>query len=345
MTSWWDRDFHAGRRGLLLARGRIMAALRTWFTDQGFLEVDPAALQVSPGNETHLHAFATRAIGNDGRDRVMYLHTSPEFAMKKLLAAGETQIFTFAHVWRNRESGPRHHPEFTMLEWYRAGADYTRLMEDCMAVLREAARAAGSGRFRHGAADCDIRLKPERLALDEAFRLAWGFPLSDCLDAAGEGLAAELGPRLESRGLRLAADDRFSDMFSKALLARIEPGLGAGAPLFLDRYPACEAALARRCPDDPRFSERFELFVSGVELANGFGELTDPAEQRRRFEIEMHEKNRIYGETYPLDAGFLAALGQMPSSSGIALGFDRLVMLATGAPRISDVVWTPIEGA
>lgn len=339
-ADWWRR--HADRRPLLLARNRLQADLRGWFADQGLIEVDPCALVVSPGNETHLHALSTTMTGADGQARQMYLHTSPEFAMKKLLAAGETAIFAFAHVWRNREGGPRHGVEFTMLEWYRVGACYTRLMEDCAAILRLAARATGVDLLRHGAAVCDPHLPPERLSVAEAFGRHAGI---DLLATLGDGppdraaLAAQMG----ARGYRVGADDTWSDLFSRVLVQSVEPHLGQGRATILDRYPAPEAALARRCPDDPRVSERFELYACGVELANGFGELTDPVEQRARFLAEMDEKSRIYGERYPLDEDFLTALAHMPPASGIALGFDRLVMLATAAPRLSDVIWAPVR--
>ncbi|MCA3438649.1 MAG: EF-P lysine aminoacylase GenX [Rhodobacter sp.] len=341
-SPWWDAARHADRRPALLARNRIQAAIRTWFADQDFVEVDPCALQVSPGNEAHLHGFATAATGNDGVAHPMFLHTSPEFAMKKLLAAGEMQIFAFAHVWRNRERGPLHSPEFTMLEWYRAHATYDRLMGDCALLLRLAVQAAGSGLLRCRDRTCDPALEPERLGVAEAFQRHAGIDLLATMDATGTTDAGALAAALRRQGIRTAPDDTWSDMLSRVLVDRVEPRLGQGRMTVLDRYPAAEAALARRVPEDARLAERFELYACGVELANGFGELTDPAEQRRRFALEMDEKQRLYGERYPLDEDFLAALARMPPASGIALGFDRLVMLATGAPRIDDVLWTPV---
>lgn len=341
-TPWWDTARHADRRPALLARNRIQAAIRNWFAGQDFVEVDPCALQVSPGNEAHLHGFATAAVGNDGVAHPMFLHTSPEFAMKKLLAAGETQIFAFCHVWRNRERGPLHSPEFTMLEWYRAGAPYDRLMGDCALVLRLAVQAAGGGLLRYRDRICDQALEPERLGVAEAFQRHAGIDLLATMDASGTTDAGALAAALHRQGIRTAPDDTWSDMLSRVLVDRVEPRLGLGRMTVLDRYPAAEAALARRVPQDARLAERFELYACGVELANGFGELTDPAEQRRRFALEMDEKQRLYGERYPLDEDFLAALARMPPASGIALGFDRLVMLATGAPRIDDVLWAPV---
>lgn len=332
--TWWNRDTHADRRPALMARGRILSAIRRWFEDQDFTEVDPAYLVVSPGNETHLHAFETVAMDDSLTPRTRYLHTSPEFAMKKLLAAGEEKIFTLSRVWRNREGGPRHAVEFTMLEWYRAGQSYTVLMEDCAALLRLAAEAAGVAHFRHRDVICDPFAAPQRTTLQlEAQR--HGVDLLGTLDDPAS-LAAQLG----AIGIPSAADDSWSDLFSRLLTARIEPGLGAG-PVILDAYPAPEAALARKTPSDPRTAERFELFACGVELANAFGELTDPAEQRARFTADMDLKQALYGTRYPLDEDLLAALAQMPPASGCALGLDRLVMLATHAPRLSDVQWTP----
>lgn len=338
---WWHPARHDARRPLLLARGRIQRAIRAWLDDQGFTEVDPAALQASPGNEAHLHAFATSAIGPDGSAAPRYLHTSPEFAMKKLLAAGETRIAAFAHVWRNRERGPLHAPEFTMLEWYRVGQDYTTLMDDLAAWVRLATAAAGSDRLRWRDASCDPALPCERLSVTDAFARHAGIDLVATLAPDGTPDRAALAAQAAARGHRIAPDDSWSDIFSAVLVAEIEPHLGHGHLTVLDRYPAAEAALARRCPDDPRLSERFELYACGVELANGFGELTDPAEQRRRFIAEMDEKQRVYGHRYPLDEDFLDALALMPPAAGCALGFDRLVILATAAPNIDAVLWAP----
>ncbi|WP_134681528.1 EF-P lysine aminoacylase EpmA [Paracoccus ravus] len=340
-SPWWDRERHAGRRPLLLARNRMQAAIRDWLGAQDFIEVDPAALVYSPGNEAHLHGFATEMIGNDGVGQRMYLHTSPEFAMKKLLAAGEERIFAFSHVWRNRERTATHHPEFTMLEWYRAGEDYRELFNDCAQYLRLAAEAAGAETLYHRGASCNPLAPPEVMSVAEAFQRHAGIDLLATCDGA-ETDAAALRAQAEAQGIRLGPDDGWSDMLSRILVEKVEPHLGHGRPVILDRYPAAEAALARRTADDPREAERFELYACGVELANGFGELTDPSEQRRRFLLEMDEKQRVYGERYPLDEDFLDALAFMPPASGCALGFDRLVMLATGAPRIDEILWTPV---
>lgn len=341
-TPWWDKGRHADRRPVLLARNRIQAVLRHWLAAEEFVEVDPSGLQASPGNEAHLHAFATQAVGHDGASRRMYLHTSPEFAMKKLLAAGERRIVAFSHVWRNRERGVLHSPEFTMMEWYRAGEAYSVLMEDTAAFLRLAAEAAGVRELRFRDRLCDPFLPFERLSVAEAFRRHAGIDLLATIRPDGSTDREALAHQMAAKGMAVSADDTWSDLLSKVLVSHVEPHLGLGRVTVLDRYPAAEAALARACADDPREAERFEVYACGVELANGFGELTDPEEQRRRFEAEMDEKARVYGERYPLDEDFLAALAHMPPASGIALGFDRLVMLATGAPSIDTVLWAPV---
>ena len=335
-TPWWSKESHADRRPFLEGRGRIRRALRGWFDARGFTEVECGALQVSPGNEAHLHAFATDRRDEAGGARPLYLHTSPEFACKKLLAAGETRIFDMARVYRNREDGPLHASEFTMLEWYRAGASWNQIMDDTVEVCREALRAVERPRLEWRGMSCDPHAEAERLTLSEAFARYAGITLEPLLKDRDAMAAAA-----RSIGTRVGAADSWSDIFSAILVQQIEPKLGQGRLTLLCAYPAEEAALARPLADDPRFAERFELYACGVELANGFGELTDPVEQRRRFEAEMDVKQAAYGERYPLDEEFLAALEYMPAASGVALGFDRLVMLATGARRIADVLWTP----
>jgi lysyl-tRNA synthetase class 2 len=338
---WWHPDKHADRRPFLLARGRIKAALRAWFEDRGFVEVETSALQVSPGNEAHLHAFSTEWRAEGGDTSPLYLHTSPEFACKKLLAAGERRIFTFAPVYRNRERGALHHPEFTMLEWYRVGEPYEVLMRDCAELLALAAAAAGTDLLTSRDEPADPSAPPERLTVAEAFRR---HARIDLLATLGGSLPDRdgLAEQALAIGVRVASDDTWSDIFSRVIVDCVEPRIGRGQATILMEYPTVEAALARPSPNDPRVAERFELYACGVELANAFGELTDPVEQRRRFEAEMAEKQRVYGERYPIDEDFLAALATMPPASGIALGFDRLVMLATGARTIEQVLWTPV---
>jgi lysyl-tRNA synthetase class 2 len=316
-------------------------AIRGWFEADGFVEVETATLQVSPGNEAHLHAFATEAIATDGARASVYLRTSPEFACKKLLTAGETRIFEIGRVWRNRERGALHHPEFTLLEWYRAEAPYEVLMDDCAALLALAAETVGGRTLTWRGRTADPFATPERLSVAEAFARFAGMDLLATVDRGGatdrEGLAAMAA----TGGVRVAGDDTWADIFSRILVEKIEPNLGHGRATLLCEYPVPEAALARPSASDPRVAERFELYACGVELANAFGELTDPVEQRRRFELEMAEMQRVYGQRYPIDEELILALADMPAASGCALGFDRLVMLATGADHIEQVLWSP----
>jgi elongation factor P--(R)-beta-lysine ligase len=318
-----------------LARNRIIAAMRSWFAERDFLEVDTAALQISPGNEAHLHAFQTTLIGNDGVGVPRYLHTSPEFSCKKLLAAGERRIFNLGHVFRNRERTLTHAPEFTMLEWYRVEEDYRAIIEDTLALVRLAASINQCATFEWRGRVCEPATPAEWLSVQDAFLKYAGVDLLSTLNNR-DALAA-ISP------VSFQHDETWSDIFSRILVEKVEPHLGNGHITVLYEYPSVEAALARTCAHDARVAERFELYACGVELANGFGELTDAAEQRRRFEDEMDIKQRIYGERYPIDEELLAALEIMPEASGVALGLDRVIMLATGATRIDQVQWVVVS--
>ena len=342
---WWRPDRFAARRPNLEARARIQAALRGYFAEQNFLEVETPALQASPGLEPHLVAFKTE-LREPGAARgiPLYLHTSPEFAMKKLLAAGVERCFQLARVFRNAERSATHHPEFTMLEWYRAGASYTALMDDCDVLLKTVADLAAR-EFAWDGRRCDARRPAERLSVAEAFARETGIDLlataPDPLQPSLERLAAAARPL----GIAPRPGDRWDDLFFRIFLERIEPRLGIGRPTILYEYPISMAALSRPKASDPRVCERFELYVAGLELANAFGELTDAAEQRRRFAADMDLKEQRYGERYPIDEDFIAALEHgLPPSAGIALGVDRLVMLATGSAHIEDVLWAPVVG-
>jgi lysyl-tRNA synthetase class 2 len=341
-SPWWSGTRHADRKPFLMARAAITRAVRTWLDEQGFAEVETGILQVSPGNETHLHAPRTELHPADGARATRYLRTSPEFACKKLLAAGEQKIFEFARVFRDRERGDLHLPEFTMLEWYRAGTTYDGVMADGIAVIARAAQATGIRQFSFRGRVADPFAEPERLTVAGAFERFAGIDLLATI-ADGNGDRARLATAAKGQ-VRIADDDTWSDIFSKVLVEHVEPNLGQGRLTILYEYPAPEAALARAKQSDPRVAERFEIYACGVELANGFGELTDPREQRQRFTLAMDEKQRRYGERYPLDEDFLDAVAHMPEASGVALGFDRLVMLASGAVRIDQVVWTPPAG-
>ncbi len=341
-SPWWDRDSYADRRPFLLARGRILSALRDWFRKRGFLEVETPALQVSPGNEIHLHAFATE-LAAPGGERTPLL--SAHLAGVRLQEAPgrrrsqDLQPRPRVPQSRARAAAP---PEFTMLEWYRTNEPYEALMADCAAILVEAAKAAGSLQMQWKDRTADPYAAPERLTVADAFQQFAGIDLLATLDG-DEGDRDKLAAAAHAAGVQIADDDTWSDIFSRVLVERIEPRLGtAGRPCSTNIR--CRRRRWAQRADDPRLAQRFELYACGVELANGFAEITDAAEQRRRFEDAMAEKQRRYGERYPIDDDFLAALANMPPASGIALGFDRLVMLATGATRIEQVLWAPVAG-
>ena len=240
----WDPKVHADRRPALLARGRVVGALRAWFAAADFVEVETGALQVSPGNEMHLHAFATTLVATEGTASPLYLRTSPEFACKKLLAAGERRIVEFAKVFRNRERGALHAPEFTLIEWYRAGEPYQALMADCAAILAQAAQAAATKQFSFRGRVADPLAAPERLTVAEAFEKFAGIDLLATLPD-GKPDRALFAHAAQAAGIRIAEDDRWGDIFSRVLVEHIEGNLGLGRATILDEYPAEQAALAR----------------------------------------------------------------------------------------------------
>jgi lysyl-tRNA synthetase class 2 len=345
MQEWWRPDRFALRRTMLEKRGRILAAVRSFFADRGFVEVDTPALQVSPGLEPHLRAFATELHDPQQEQAAQrYLHTSPEFAMKKLLVAGMPQIWQLAHVFRDGERSATHHPEFSMLEWYRAGASYRDLMEECAALVRACQHAAGAQALTWRGHTADATREWQRISVAEAFQEHCGL---DLLATAPDPLHPDtdrLAAAASSVGISPHPGDDWETLFFRIFLDGIEPHLGHGAPTILYDYPLSMGALARRHPDDPRLAERFEVYVCGLELANAFGELTDAAEQRARFLAGQARKRQLYGQTCPIDEDFLDALEQgLPDCAGIALGFDRLVMLATGAEDIEEVLWAPVR--
>ncbi len=345
MREWWRPERFALRRERLERRGRMLGAVRSFFAAQGFVEVDTPALQTSPGLEPHLRAFATELHDpRDGRISRRYLHTSPEFAMKKLLVAGMPRIWQLAHVFRDGERSATHHPEFAMLEWYRAGATWRDLIEDCVGLLCACQQAAGAQALAWRGHRADAGHAWREIPVAQAFQEHCGI---DLLATAADPLrpdAVLLAAQARAIGIEPHPGDDWEALFFRIFLERIEPHLGLGAPTILCDYPLSMAALARRNPADPRLAERFELYVCGLELANGFGELTDAAEQRARFLADQARKQALYGETYPIDEDFLAALEYgMPPAAGIALGFDRLVTLATGADDIEEVLWAPVR--
>ena len=331
----WHPEAFAARLPFLERRARLTAETRAFLTARGYREVETPALVPAPGAEVHLRAFATRyeAHLGQGASRDLWLRTSPELALKRLLVAGAGPVFELARVWRNGETSPRHSPEFTMLEWYRPGLGFDGLMAETEDYVRTVAPQI----VAHGTVTTDLSLAFERITMAEAFdRWCNGLDI-----LATEGDAARLQAAAQAAGFTTRADEGWEDLFFRLLLEHIEPNLGRGRATFLTHWPAPQAALARRDPADPRAALRFELFVAGLELANAFDELTDPAEQRARFIADTTERRRISGERgWEVDEDFLAALEHgMPATSGIALGFDRLAMLVAGAREIADVMW------
>jgi len=325
----WHPDSLADRLPFLRRRSALTRATRAFFEARGYTEVETPYAVPSPGEEVHLQAFATARVHTDGAAEPLWLHTSPEFAMKRLLVAGAGPIFQLARVWRNGEGSETHAPEFTMLEWYRPGADMDALIAETTDLLRAVLPDVVTCR----GVRTDLS-RIERLTLADAFRRHVG---ADLLGTAEDAPALAVQAQV-----RLRDGESWEDLFFRLLLDRVEPHLGRDHPTFLTHWPAAQAALARRDPVDPRVAERFELFVCGLELANAFVELTDAAEQRARFAHDRVRREALYGQTWMLDEDFLAALAHgMPDSTGIALGFDRLAMIAAGADRIGQVLWLP----
>ena len=326
----WHPDSLADRLPALRRRSQLAAAVRAFFDARGYTEVETPYAVASPGEDVHLAAFATEQVTTDGARRKLFLHTSPEFAMKRLLVGGAGRIFQLARVWRNNEGSHRHAAEFTMLEWYRPGATMAGLMDETEALLRAVLPPV----VRSAGVATDLSEGFERISVQEAFARHAG---ADVLGSGDD--AARLAA---SAGVELRGGESWEDLFFRLLLARVEPALGRQRASFLTHFPAAQAALARRDPADPRVAERFELFVCGLELANAFVELTDAVEQRARFAEDRARRHALYGPDWPLDEDFLAALAfGMPPAAGIALGFDRLAMLAVGADRIDQVQWLP----
>jgi len=374
MNASWHPDEYLRRKPHLDVRQRVLAAVRGYFAAEDFAEVETPILQISPGNEVHLQAFATDLEDpRGGAAQKRYLHTSPEFAMKKLLVAGVPRLYQLAHTFRNGERSSLHHPEFLMLEWYRAHATLDAIMEDCESLVCAVATIANRKIFTANNMTCDVFADWERLSVPDAFQRYAGIdlmafisspPLAGgtegglvdrraCVDqpppsppASGRGALTDttrFAAEARRIGVHVSDGDTWDDLFFRIMGEKIEPYLGNTCPTFLCDYPIAQAALARPKASDPRLAERFELYICGIELANAFGELTDAAEQQRRFQVDMDLKEKLYGTRYPIDPDFIAALAHgMPESAGIALGFDRLVMLAAGANRVEDVMWLPV---
>ncbi len=323
------------------ARARLSAAVRDALGALGYEEVETPCLVPAPGMEPHIQAFEAAFVPEGGgAPRPLFLHTSPEYAMKRLLADGLPAIFQLARVFRNGEVSRTHNPEFTMLEFYRAGTDYRGIMEDLERLVEACARALspdGTPRAARLGRALDVAAPYERLTVADAFGRHAGIDLPACGGDAG---------RLAEAARRAGHDpgppgEPFEDVFFRVMLAAVEPRLGASRPCYLVDWPAPLAALARLKPGAPRVAERFELYAGGLELANGFSELVDAAEQRCRLVEEQAERRRLGRPAFPLDERFLEAVGRMPEAGGVAVGLDRLLMLLVGAESIADVLLFP----
>jgi elongation factor P--(R)-beta-lysine ligase len=327
------------RRERARQRARLSAEVRRGLGELGYEEVETPALVPAPGMEPHLHPFEAPFVPEGGgAPRPLWLVTSPEYAMKRLLADGFPRVFQLARVFRNGEVSPTHNPEFTMLELYRAGTDYRGVMEDLERLVERCARAlAGGTRVARGGRVLDLAAPFERLTVADAFRRHAGLDLAACADDSGllaeaaRAAGVDPGPPGES----------FDDVFFRVMLDAVEPRLGAERPTYLVDWPASMAALSKVKRDDPRWAERFELYAGGLELANGFTELNDAAEQRARLVEEQALRRRLGRPVLPLDEAFLEAVGRMPDAGGVAIGFDRLLMLLVEAPAIEDVLLFP----
>ena len=345
-TKWWNPEKYQEHFSERRIRGQVIRTIRDYFDKQDFCEVDTPALQVCPGMEVHLRAFSTEMVSPLGDvPQTRHLHTSPELSMKKLLVAGMPKIYQICHCFRNEERGQTHLPEFTMLEWYRTGTDYTEMMTDTENIVKACAKQCNIKSLRYGMSECDPFQKWERLTVAEAFEKYAGVDILSTLDKDPAVLPRPdlLKKQAQQKGIWCSPKDTWEDIFFRMMMEKIEPFLGHKVPTILYDYPTCLGALARRKPTDEKVCERFEAYVCGVELCNAFSELTDVAEQRRRFETDQKTKQRLYGYTYPIDEDFLDALAYgMPAASGNALGVDRLIMLICGTNDIQNTCFVPV---
>lgn len=325
------------------ARAKMLAAIRAWFDAHGFVEVETPILFEHSGLNPHIDEFETafRRSPSDAAPRRLFLRTSPEVFHKRLLAAGLTKFYEIGRFFRNGEVTDSHNPEFTGLEFYEANADYRRVMEITEQVLSTAiAAVAGSTKTPAG---IDVAPPWDRMTVREAFSKWAGVTLPKTDDAAALAQLAEQAKRI---GIATHESDAFDDVFFRILLEKIDPHLGFPKPLFLYDYPASMGVMARRKAGDPSVAERVEAYIAGAELANGFSELTDPAEQRARFLADREivaRKRAVDPASLPLDEGFLDALPRMRPSTGIAIGLDRVLLLAMGRAALRDVIAFPFR--
>lgn len=329
-------------------RSRALAHTRAFFAARGFLEVDAPQLVPATTTEPHIDPLAVRvrpSLDEGVAPLVRYLHTSPELALKRVLANGVERVYCLAHVFRDGEVTERHLPEFSLLEWYRVGATLDDLVRDCEELLRALATAlVGTTtlpRAGGGALALDEPFEVRTVA--ELFARHADVDLPAALARMADGDARALVEAVTKAGHKLRDGADFEDAFFHVMLSRVEPAIGGERPCVVTRWPRQMAILARACDDDPLFAERFEIYAGGLELANAFDELTDPVEQRARFLADNDARAALGKERLPLDELFLEELARLPPTSGIAAGFDRVLMLLFGAREITDVVPVPFR--
>ncbi|MBI4434741.1 EF-P lysine aminoacylase GenX [Candidatus Uhrbacteria bacterium] len=358
---------------VLRARAQILRGIREFFWARGFLEVETPVMLAHPSQEPYLEPLRTTFHDERGRSFDGFLRMSPEFSLKKLIASVSSlksqvsSLFEIGPVFRDGEPwGTTHNPEFTMLEWYRLGATYRDLMEDCEALVNKLAQDVGAalcGRPRRGRGHSpaptflsyqgqSITLTPpwERLTMREAWKRYAKLDLDHLLGSTKwptpgvghfRGACAAMARACRAKGHTATKEDTFDDLFFKIHLTEVEPKLGRTQPTFLTDWPSQMAALARKKSSDPRYAERVELYIGGLEIANGFSELTDADEQLARFRADQRLRRKLGKSVYPIDKDFIVALRHMPPCAGIALGVDRLVMLLVDAATIDEVRWLP----
>lgn len=337
------REVFERKLPFLLMRNKIIASIKNFFSTQNFTEVDTPILQHCPGMEVHLSAFETKFTDITGtKNQTLYLHTSPEFAMKKLLSFGMEHIYQFTHTFRNEVVSPTHYPEFTMLEWYRLNHNYTKLMDDCEEILKQALTSIGKTEFGYKDKTCSPFNGIEKLTVQKAFQKFCGFDIMATIDNPENPSKKLLEAQATKLHINVSQIDTWDDIYEKLMFEYIEPNLGIDKPTILYEYPLHQAALSKQSDSNPNIAERFELYICGVEVANAFTELTDEKIQRKRFEHDMKTKQDLYNITYPIDEDFMEAIKNIDSATGIAMGIDRLIMLATKANSITDVLWTEI---
>ena len=338
-----EREVFQNKLPFLLQRNKIITAIKNNFNTQNFYEVDTPILQYSPGMEVHIKAFKTKFVNILGNEDItLYLHTSPEFAMKKLLSYGLNKIYQFTHTFRNEIISPTHYPEFTMLEWYRLDENYNILMTDCEDILKTSLNAIGKDYFQYKDKKCYIKDGIEKLTIKEAFEKFCKLDILQTIDDINNPSPTLLKQKANHLNINISENDTWDDIYEKLMFEYIEPNLGISKPTILYEYPIHQAALSKAKTNTPNIAERFELYVCGIELANAFTELTDKEIQLKRFTEDKKKKENLYGESYPIDEEFIEAIGNIKSATGIAMGIDRLIMLSTGAQNITDIMWSEI---